>query len=127
MLAKGWCSGHYKQFRSGREMHSLRTKHGRHDSPAYVSWTDMKQRCLNPNRDNYPYYGGRGISIDPRWLGVDGFVHFLEDMGERPEGTSLDRIDPDGDYTPENCRWATRNEQMRHHRRNARGRYRRAA
>lgn len=72
----------------------------------------MKTRCGNPNSVSYPYYGGRGISICDRWLGEDGFSTFLADMGPRPEGTTLDRIDTDGNYEPDNCRWATSKQQL---------------
>ena len=80
-------------------------KHGRSHSPTYKSWTAMKVRCLNVNHVAYEAYGGRGINICQRWH--DSFENFLEDMGERPIGYSLDRIDPDGNYEPGNCRWAT--------------------
>jgi hypothetical protein len=68
----------------------------------------MKQRCLNPNQIGFANYGGRGVRVCGRWL---DFANFLADMGERPEGGTLDRIDGDGNYEPDNCRWATQKEQ----------------
>lgn len=80
-------------------------------SPTYRSWMKMKDRVFNPNHVAYMRYGGRGISICERW--VKSFENFLSDMGERPKGKSLDRRDNGGNYTPENCYWATSKEQSR--------------
>jgi hypothetical protein len=75
----------------------------------------MWTRCTNPRRKNFAHYGGRGITVCDRW---QSFENFLADMGERPPGTSLDRINGDGNYEPGNCRWSTRVEQMSNVRRN---------
>lgn len=86
----------------------------------YNSYKAMRNRCYNPNNQAYKHYGLRGIKVCDRWLepkGV-GFKNFLEDMGERPDGHSLDRIDNNGHYCKENCRWSTNAEQSRNKRSN---------
>lgn len=74
----------------------------------YSSWLNIKQRCNNPKNPKYPDYGGRGISYCDRW---ESFENFLADMGERPTGTTIDRIDNGGNYEPGNCQWATNEQQ----------------
>lgn len=85
------------------------TIHGGYRTPTYSSWHSMKNRCYNKKSLDYPHYGGRGIRICRRWF--FHFKNFLEDMGERPTGTSIDRIDVNGHYTPDNCKWSTPSEQ----------------
>ena len=95
-------------------MREKQYRHGGKDRPIYTSFLSMKQRCYNPKNQAYHNYGGRGITVCDRWLEPNGqgFLNFLEDMGERPSDKhSLDRIDNDGNYTQDNCRWATRGMQ----------------
>lgn len=84
-------------------------------SPTYLSWQEMRRRCTNTRAPYFALYGGRGIAVCARW---QSFENFLDDMGVRPEGRTLERIETDGPYEPGNCRWATPGEQNRNTRRN---------
>lgn len=114
-MRRNLCGLHREQARSlGLELKytTVRkdtTTHGLSRSRTYKSFIAMKTRCNNPNTPYYENYGGRGIKICKRW---DKFENFLADMGERPEGESLDRINNNGNYTPSNCRWADKSTQQ---------------
>ena len=93
----------------------LLKKHGMTNTKTYNSWIAMKKRCLDKNHISYKNYGGRGIIICSEWL---KFENFYSDMGKRPKNKSLDRVDNNGNYCKDNCRWATKKQQMNNMRTN---------
>jgi hypothetical protein len=109
--AKGYCGKHYKRMRSWGSL-TLPERPSHHY--LFATWESMRQRCVNVKSPNYNNYGGRGITVCDRWLEPKGkgFWNFVNDMGERPKGMSLDRTNNDGNYEPSNCRWATATQQV---------------
>lgn len=110
---------HNERFRKYGDVHLIKPKdgHPKHGAtadnrftPEYMSWVAAKARCFNQNTAKYAIYGARGITMCERWR--MSFSDFLADMGPRPKGKTLDRINNDGNYEPDNCRWATAKEQM---------------
>lgn len=111
--ASGLCRKHYmRAYRQSGDVTHVKDVRGPHrDHPLYRTWNGMLKRCNPANATIYPRYAGRGITVCPEW--VASFWRFVDDMGERPEGHSLDRIDNDKGYSADNCRWATWHQQQR--------------
>jgi hypothetical protein len=96
---------------------SYQSPHGGRNSPTYQTWRAMRRRCNDKKYVSYPFYGAKGIKVCPEWNHPrTGFKRFLDDMGERPDGMTLDRRDVFGDYEPSNCRWATSEIQQKNKR-----------
>ena len=108
------CSKHWQRWRRNGTTELLIEYNGprRQYPKEYKSWDSMRQRCLNPNDKHYKHYGGKGVKICDRWQGAHGFANFIADMGPKPfPKYSIDRVDSNGDYCPENCRWGSPRQQ----------------
>ena len=106
----GFCRTHYNRFKKHGDPFAKPFGYSKH--PLYSTYNGMKGRCLNQKDDHFHWYGGRGIKVCDRWLGINGFPNFVADMGAKPTSKhTLDRINNNGNYEPSNCRWATAHQQ----------------
>lgn len=114
-IVHGLCPMHLRRLQKhGDVNYSPIDWHGKTYTPEWNTWRGIIKRCYQPSQQTYKHYGARGITVCDRWRGQFGFRNFLKDMGERPSvAHSIDRIDNDKGYYPQNCRWATKSEQSR--------------
>lgn len=114
------CSRHYQRLRKYGDPGFIKIResshHGMVKTKEWNSWRGMIERCYNPKHRQYKDYGGRGITVCEKWSGSFGFQNFYIDMGVRPNGKTLDRIDNNSDYAPGNCKWSTYTEQAKNRR-----------
>lgn len=114
-IKRGYCSKHYQRLMAHGDpsvtLCRFSGRHGLSKTKTFNSWRGMIERATSPKHKQYEDYMGRGITVCERWSSNEGFINFYNDMGERPEGLTLDRIDNDKGYSPENCKWSTYIEQ----------------
>lgn len=115
--ARGYCTKHYQRFKNHGVTERFRgvERGGSHKHPLYNTYCMMLARCYKPNSTSYKWYGAKGIGVCLRWRGKNGFINFVCDMGDKPSANySLDRIDNDKGYSPDNCRWVNHYNQNGH-------------
>lgn len=106
---RGYCGKHYVRVYNGASLERVtRVLGAKANHPLTNTWHGMMRRCYRTDHKSYPYYGALGVKVCERWHSFDNFIN---DLGDKPQGTTLDRKDPYGDYEPSNCRWATPKEQ----------------